>query len=126
MSAEIPPLDPRPLLTMSDMGMAHDMSGMGHMQHGAPSAHGNHSSGSADRASMQMDHGAMKHGERKAAESMDHAAMGHGTMGHGAKPSIAPKHATSERQATVDMQAEQVTRGSTILAWVCATTDGAC
>ena len=25
MKADVPPLDPRPLLTMSDMGMAHDM-----------------------------------------------------------------------------------------------------
>jgi CopA family copper-resistance protein len=30
MQAEIPPLDPRPLLTMADMGMAHDMDGMTH------------------------------------------------------------------------------------------------
>jgi len=28
MTADVPPLDPRPLLTMSDMGMAHDMSSM--------------------------------------------------------------------------------------------------
>jgi CopA family copper-resistance protein len=51
MSAEIPPLDPRSLLTMSDMGMAHDMGG--------------------------MDHGSMNHGD--AAPPVDHAAMGHGT-----------------------------------------------
>ena len=36
MVAEIPPLDPRPLLTMGDMGMAHDMSSMS----------GSHASGS--------------------------------------------------------------------------------
>jgi len=41
MSAEIPALDPRPLLTMGDMGMSHDMGGM---DHGA------------------MDHAAMGHG----------------------------------------------------------------
>ena len=28
MQAEVPPLDPRPLLTMMDMGMGHDMAGM--------------------------------------------------------------------------------------------------
>ncbi len=45
MSAEIPPLDPRPLLTMGDMGMAHSMAGdsvsaAGHaaMGHAVPAA----------------------------------------------------------------------------------------
>lgn len=52
MEAEIPPLDPRPLLVMSDMGMAHDMSGM--------------------NSSPQMDHSAMDHA------TMDHAGMQHG------------------------------------------------
>jgi FtsP/CotA-like multicopper oxidase with cupredoxin domain len=32
MQAEVPPLDPRPLLTMMDMGMGHDMSSMPGMQ----------------------------------------------------------------------------------------------
>lgn len=49
MSAEIPPLDPRSLLTMSDMGMAHDMSRSTH---------------------DGMDHSAMGHGP---AQSLDHA-----------------------------------------------------
>jgi CopA family copper-resistance protein len=41
MQAEVPPLDPRPLLTMADMGMghdmgmSHDMSNMPEMEHGA-------------------------------------------------------------------------------------------
>ncbi len=43
MLAEIPALDPRPLLTMSDMGMAHDMGGM-----------------------QGMDHSTMQHGEKNA------------------------------------------------------------
>ena len=34
MQAEVPPLDPRPLLTMADMGMAHDMVGMAGMNMG--------------------------------------------------------------------------------------------
>jgi CopA family copper-resistance protein len=46
MQAEVPALDPRPLLTMLDMGMGHDMAGMDH-----------------DMSSMQgMDHGAVKGG----------------------------------------------------------------
>ncbi|WP_293850107.1 copper resistance system multicopper oxidase [Steroidobacter sp.] len=121
MQADIPPLDPRPLLTMGDMGMAHDMSGMGQMQHGAPSTAGKNSSGPAEQASMPMDHSemkpgeempmdhsAMKHGEEKAAEPMDHAAMGHAAMNHGAAASGAPKHAATERKVTVDSQAQQV------------------
>ncbi|KCV25419.1 copper resistance protein A [Bordetella bronchiseptica 00-P-2730] len=51
MQAEVPALDPVQVLTMMDMGMAHDMPGM---DHGAA-----------------MDHGAMG--------GMDHAAMGHGS-----------------------------------------------
>jgi CopA family copper-resistance protein len=44
MQAEVPALDPRPLLTMMDMGMGRDMAGM-------------------DMGGMQgMDHGATKHG----------------------------------------------------------------
>ncbi|MGK2742436.1 copper resistance system multicopper oxidase [Tepidicaulis sp. LMO-SS28] len=68
MEAEVPPLRPRPLLTMKDMGMAgHGMShgGMDHaaMDQGEP----------AGQKSGEMDHG-----------SMDHSAMGHGSMDHGA------------------------------------------
>ena len=52
LQADVPPLDPRPLLTMVDMGMGHDMagmdmSGMRGMEHGA------------------MDHGAMAMGDDK-------------------------------------------------------------
>jgi CopA family copper-resistance protein len=54
MQAEVPPLDPRPLLTMMDMGMGHDMAGMDMsnmpgMEHGA------------------MDHGAMAMGDSTSA-----------------------------------------------------------
>jgi CopA family copper-resistance protein len=45
MAAEVPPLDSRELLTMKDMGMAHDMSGMDHGMAGMPG----------------MDHSAMEH-----------------------------------------------------------------
>jgi CopA family copper-resistance protein len=53
MQAEVPPLDPRPLVTMMDMGMGmgmgHDMSNMPGMDHGA------------------MDHGAMAMGDSMSA-----------------------------------------------------------
>ena len=51
MQAEVPPLDPRPLLTLVDMGMGHDMAGMGQDK-------GN-MGGMNDGA---MDHGAMAMG----------------------------------------------------------------
>jgi CopA family copper-resistance protein len=55
MSAEIPPLRPRPLATMRDMGM--DMSGMGAMDHGAMAGmdHGGGDQGmSMDMSDMDM------------------------------------------------------------------------
>jgi CopA family copper-resistance protein len=59
MQAEIPPLDPRPLLLMSDMGMSHDMSSM-------------------DMAAMAgMDHGSMHHQSMPESGS-DHAPAEHG------------------------------------------------
>ncbi|CFM17528.1 copper resitance protein [Bordetella pertussis] len=57
MQAEVPALDPVQVLTMMDMGMAHDMPGMDH--------------GAAGQQGAAMDHGAMG--------GMDHAAMGHGS-----------------------------------------------
>jgi CopA family copper-resistance protein len=83
LEAEIPPLDPRPLLTMRDMGMSHG-------DHGA-------SGGS-------MDHRQMNPGEMNPAP-MDHAQMDHAAMGHG--PSQPLEHPASERTPLVDMQAQQ-------------------
>jgi CopA family copper-resistance protein len=52
MQAEVPALDSRPLLTMMDMGMGHDMAGM-------------------DRSSMKgMDHGAMDPGSMPMGDAM--------------------------------------------------------
>ena len=60
MTAAVPEMRPPPLLTMADMGMAHE--GMDH----AAMGHGE---------AKPVDHAAMGHGEAK---PMDHAAMGHG------------------------------------------------
>jgi CopA family copper-resistance protein len=92
MAAEVPPLDPRPLLTMSDMGMAH---GAG-MSHGG----GSHAS-----------HGAPEHGQESGTGGVDHAAMGHGAAGHSANATVAVRHALTENAPTVDMKAEQVATG---------------
>jgi CopA family copper-resistance protein len=59
MEAEVPPLDPRPLLTMADMGMAHDMTGMDMSGMDMSSMKGT----DHDMSNMPgMDHGAMDHG----------------------------------------------------------------
>jgi CopA family copper-resistance protein len=100
MTAEIPPLDPRPLLTMSDMGMAHDTGGMSHggMDHGAMN-HGD---------AQPVDHAAMGHGD--GAQPMDHAAMGHGaSSGGSANQSL--NHAPAEMGPTVDMVIDQASTG---------------
>lgn len=77
MSADIPPLDPRPLLAMSDMGMAHD-AGDAHAEHGS------------------MDH------SQHDMSGMDHDAMDHSSQGETADM---PRHAPAEFGPTVDMRA---------------------
>ncbi len=75
MEAEVPELRPDPLLTMADMGMAHE--GHGDMNHGAMPGmdHGQMNAGShtmPDGTTMGgMSHGAMP--------GMDHSQMGSGT-----------------------------------------------
>ena len=77
LQAPIPARDPRPLLTMSDMG--HDMGSGGHGGH--------------DMAAM------------KSMEGGCGASMGHGAHGGGDAASKAPKHPASERNnPLVDMQ----------------------
>jgi CopA family copper-resistance protein len=78
MQAEVPPLDPRPLLTMMDMGMGHDMAGM-------------------DMNSMDM----------RNMPRMEHGAMDHGAMAMGDSTSAAPHHAPAEFGPFVDSLAEQ-------------------
>jgi CopA family copper-resistance protein len=104
MQAEIPPLDPRPLLTMGDMGMAHDMGGMNH-----GGTHGSSQANSMDDGSMQgMDHGAMNHGGENSSAQVDHAATGHAEMQRGQTTAASPRHAPREFGPTVDSRAEQV------------------
>ena len=98
MTAPVPPLRPRPIATMKDMGMGGmDSTNSGSMQgmnHGA-------SAGAAGGAMSGMDHAAMGHGT-PAAPAIDHSQMNHGpaqavgasaadhaAMGHGAQPAAA-------------------------------------
>ncbi len=87
MSAAIPPMDPRPLRTMKDMGM-----GENHM-HGGESAAPpavDHSAHMAAGMTMAMDHAAhipalaMDHSAHAASAAMDHAAHGAPMMDHAA------------------------------------------
>ncbi len=67
LAAEVPELDPPPLLGHREMGMG-AMAGM------------DHSGGGMDHGAMKnshMNHGGMSHG------SMNHGSMGHGSMDHG-------------------------------------------
>ncbi len=102
--APIPPLDPRPILSMADMGhggmgAGHDMAAMG------KSAPAQDMSG--------MDHAAMGHDMSAAAATpaMDHAAMGHDMGGMAAMPGMdhgaggMQSHPASEtNNPLVDMQ----------------------
>lgn len=71
MAAEVPPLRPRALLTMADMGMGHGMA----MNHGA-------------MAGMKMDHGSINDMDMPGTDmkGMDHSQMG--GMDHGAMPGM--------------------------------------
>ena len=99
MSAPVPPLRPRPLLTMKDMGMGDmDMGGMDHSAMG----HGGMSSGSANPAKARgIDPTAQQNASGElwkltgwketgaaAAAATGMAGMDHAAMGHG--PSAAP------------------------------------
>src|SRR5438874_1750954 len=75
MAAAIPPMDPRPMRTMTDMGL-------GGMDHGSMSGMDMGSTGN-----MPMNHGSMQHGSMPGMDhstmpgrTMDHSAMGHGSM----------------------------------------------
>src|SRR5882757_4206004 len=83
MQAEVPGLDPRPLLTMMDMGMGHDMAG----------AH----TGGMDMSGMDMS--SMK--------DMDHGAMDHGSMPMGDAMKAPPHHAPTDFGPNVDSVAAQ-------------------
>jgi CopA family copper-resistance protein len=78
--AVVPTMDPRPDLTMTDMGMAHGAMGHGSASHGS----------SAQR-------------------STDHASMGHGEMnpGSGDSGSTSQAHSNSESGPTVDMTVDE-------------------
>ena len=109
MNAEIPPLDPRPLLTMSDMGMPHDMGG----SHGA----------SRSSQSSGTDHSAMQHGSLRARWTTLPWVT---RYAQGASSASPLNHARSESGPTVDMRVDQTRRAWMIRESACETTDDEC
>jgi CopA family copper-resistance protein len=112
MQAEVPPLDPRPLVTMMDMGMGHDMAGMGMgghhgsmkgMGHDQGNMKGAQQSGSASNSDSMpgMDH------HMSNMPGMDHGAMDHGAMAMGDSVNAAPHPARADFGPNVDSVAVQ-------------------
>jgi CopA family copper-resistance protein len=122
MQADVPSLDPRPLLTMVDMGMGHDMAGMDMsgmdmggmkgMDHGSMKGMGHDKAdmkGADQGGSSTADHGAMQgmDHDMSTMPGMDRGAMDHGTMAMGDAASAAPHHAPAEYGPNVDSVAMQ-------------------
>ncbi len=110
LAAPVPALDPRPLLTMADMGMDHGaMAGMSPdamqgMDHGAMA-------GMSSDAMQGMDHGAMAGMSPDAMQGMDHGAMAGmspdamQSMDHSAMAGMIQHPATERGNPLVDAQA---------------------
>ncbi len=93
MTAAVPPMDPRPMRTMKDMGMEHgsmggmqmDQGSMPGMSHGSPGGMQQTNQGSMPgmshgaTGSMQMDHGSMP-GMSSGSMKADQGSKGHGGM----------------------------------------------
>jgi CopA family copper-resistance protein len=99
MAALIPPMDPRPMRTMADMGM-------GGMDHGSMSGTGKGSMGS-----MPMDH-AMQH---QSMPGMDHVAMpgmtmDHGKTGESAMPVMSMQHGSMSGMAGPAVEGKKISR----------------
>ena len=107
LTASVPEMDPLPILTHMDMGMAH---GMGHARHDTSAMdHSKHLMG----AGQAMDHS--QH-NMEAGQAMDHSthgmgsassarpAMGSGRAGYGSNKTI--RHAETEYGPHVDMRAD--------------------
>ncbi|MEK0333744.1 copper resistance system multicopper oxidase [Pseudomonas sp. 5FOS] len=97
LQAPVPAVDPRPIISMSDMGMDH--GGMGGMDHGSMAGMDHGSMAGMDHGSMAgMDHGDMA--------GMDHgsmAGMDHGNMA-GANAAMQSHPESETNNPLVDMQ----------------------
>ena len=121
MQAEVPLLDPRPLLTMMDMGMGHDMAGMdmsGMDMSSMKGMEGVGHDGSPMKGASQTDGSATKSGSTPGMDheianmpGMDHGAMDHGATAMGGDKGWVPHHAPSEYGPNVDSVAMQPRSG---------------
>lgn len=105
MSAAVPPLDPRPLLTMSDMGHG--------MDHGS---HGSAGHGGAQATPVGSDHaghvGHVGHVGHAAESGVDHSAHGVGGHAqHAGSGAAGLAHPASEASPLIDMQVMQANDG---------------
>jgi CopA family copper-resistance protein len=97
MTAAIPPMDPRPMRTMKDMGMEHGpMGGMQQMNHGSMPGTGHRSPGGTE----QMDHGSM--GGRQPTNHGSMPGMSHSpTGGMPATTNMASQRAATKLEGSV-------------------------
>ncbi len=117
MQADVPPLDPRPLITMVDMGMGHDMAGMDMSGKDMSGMQG------MDHRSMEgmgrdkgdrkgIEHGGSSAGDHGSMKGMDHdmgnmPGMDDGAMPKGDAMGAPPHHAPAEYGPNVDSLAVQ-------------------
>lgn len=111
--APVPLLDPRPLVTMDDMGMGGmDHGGMDHGSMGHGSMEGMNSAAGDDMQTMSSMGGspmpAMDHSKMSSMQGMDHGAMAgmdHGSMSGMAGMTMQSHPASEKDNPLVDMQA---------------------
>ncbi|GLO47687.1 copper resistance system multicopper oxidase [Pseudomonas putida] len=105
LQAPVPAVDPRPLISMSDMGMDH--GGMGGMDHGSMAGMDHGDMAGMDHGNMAgMDHGNMAGMDHGNMAGMDHgsmAGMDHGDMA-GASAAMQSHPDSETNNPLVDMQ----------------------
>lgn len=103
MQAEVPSMDPRPVLTMLDMAMAHRKTGMN-----AGEMKGTDMSGMGqDTKNMQHNMPGMENGSMQASDTGNMKGMDHKGMAMGQAKAPAVHHAPAEHGSTVDALAMQ-------------------
>jgi CopA family copper-resistance protein len=112
MQAEVPAMDPRPLLTMADMGMSHGGHDMAGMDHAAMGGMPGMDHGGTDHSAMDhsgMDHAAMDHSHHASESSAPAAtaAPASASATNDAAMSGSLTHPASESSPNVDMQVAQ-------------------
>ena len=126
LSAPLPDLDPRPLLTMTDMGDAGHARAMGREMPAVGDAHGGAPAAAPAPSDPHAGHGGAP--DAPPVSSPDaHGGHDVSAMAGSAAGAVMQSHPASERgNPLVDMQTMMPTRGSTTLESACAATGAAC